>query len=67
MVSDPFSAKPDKFVQLGWGVMFRGVRKGQCHVSEANRVARAGGFSVLKAIEAYLALRRAYWIRDAER
>src|SRR6266700_2258399 len=59
MVSDPLRGKPVKLVQLGLGVMFRGASQGRCHAPEANRAALAGGSLVLKAIEAYLALRRA--------
>src|SRR5208282_4681712 len=35
------------------------LRQGRCHAPEANRAALAGGSVMLKAIEAYLALRRA--------
>ena len=35
------------------------LRQGRCHAPEANRAALAGGSLMLKAIEAYLALRRA--------
>jgi hypothetical protein len=59
MVCDPLSGKPVKFVQLRLGVMLRGVRQGRCYAPEANRAALAGGSLILKAIEAYLALRRA--------